>query len=214
MIGFKACLDLGFHSAGNAGQRSSATSSFPPIRLLRSSISDGTAPLRPSSKLPSIAIVSDAPGVSTQVNYAPIARRPSLCGRTDVWLGDQRDRVFIGNAPRHVQPGFLRASVICGMDRPSCPTFIFDSIGLITLERIVPSSRKGVFSGSYGTMIATGQGRSRLPESTSFRWFWGDPEPTAPESRCGGLWHASKLGTSASSANSKSTSGQKGSQFP
>jgi hypothetical protein len=66
-------------------------------------------------------------------------------------------RLFIGNAPRHVQPGVLRASVICGMDRPSCPTFIFDSIGAITLERFFPSLRKGVFSGFRGILVATGR---------------------------------------------------------
>lgn len=70
-----------------------------------------------------------------------------------VWRPTQS--ILYWNAPRHVQPGFLRASVICGMDRPSCPTFIFDSIGANSLERIFPSLRKGVFSGFHGTMVAT-----------------------------------------------------------
>ena len=74
--------------------------------------------------------------------------------------------ILYWNAPRHVQPGFLRASVICGMDRPSCPTFIFDSIGAITLERIFRALRKGVFSRFRGTMVANGPGSIDLADSS------------------------------------------------
>lgn len=164
MIGFKACLELGFHSAGDAGQRSTATNFVQPFQQFSPSFADGTAPLRPSPKPPKKTIALDALGEFL---------RKANCHRS---LGfgcfferalsglETSFRLFIGNAPRHVQPGFLRASVICGMDRPSCPTFIFDSKGAITLERIFPTLRKGVFSGFCGTLVAIGGWLVKLRE--------------------------------------------------